>query len=89
MKDSKLVYLNKGFRMSREKDLEQAEEKIKEMIDQGWELQQIVSPDDGIGALIGVFLQRKQTVADQRTGTIRCWPALIYNNGLLLQRIPC
>lgn len=60
MKNYKLVYLNKGFRMSREKDLEQAEVKIKEMIDQGWELQQIVSPDDGIGALIGIFFKENK-----------------------------
>lgn len=55
MKEYKLIYLNKGFSSSREKDLVKAEEKINEMTDQGWELQQVVSPDDGVGALIGVF----------------------------------
>ena len=55
MKEYKLVYLNKGIKFSREKDLEQAEEVINEYALQGWELQQIVSPDDGIGAMVGVF----------------------------------
>lgn len=55
MKEYKLVYLNKGIKFSREKDLEQAEQVINEYAQQGWELQQIVSPDDGIGAMVGVF----------------------------------
>lgn len=44
MKEYKLVYLNKGIKMSREKDLEQAQEIINEYVAEGWELQQIVSP---------------------------------------------
>jgi len=60
MKEYKLVYLNKGLKLSREKDLEQAEENINEMTDQGWELQQIVSPDDMVGALVGVFYREKK-----------------------------
>lgn len=55
MKEYKLVYLNKGINFSREKDLAQAEEVINEYAQQGWVLQQIVSPDDGIGAMVGVF----------------------------------
>ncbi|MBO5241087.1 MAG: DUF4177 domain-containing protein [Lachnospiraceae bacterium] len=55
MKEYKLVYLNKGIKFSREKDLEQAEEIINDYAQQGWVLQQIVSPDDGIGAMVGVF----------------------------------
>ncbi len=55
MKEYKLVYLNKGIKFSREKDLAQAEEIINEYAQQGWVLQQIVSPDDGIGAMVGVF----------------------------------
>ena len=55
MKEYKLVYLNKGVKLSREKDLEQAQEIINEYVAEGWILQQIVSPDDGIGALVGVF----------------------------------
>ncbi len=60
MKEYKLVYLNKGFSSSREKDLDKAEEKITEMTEQGWELQQIVSPSDGVGALIGVFYKERK-----------------------------
>ena len=60
MKEYKLVYLNKGFSASRGKDLEKAEEKINEMAEQGWELQQITSPDDGVGALIGVFYKERK-----------------------------
>ena len=60
MKEYKLVYLNKGFSSSREKDLVKAEEKINEMTDQGWELQQVVSPDDGVGALIGIFYKERK-----------------------------
>ena len=48
MKEYKLVYLNKGLKMSREKDLEQAHEVINEYIAKGWALQQIVSPSDAM-----------------------------------------
>ena len=60
MKEYKLVYLNKGLSLSREKDLDKAEEKINEMTDQGWELQQVVTPDDGVGAMIGVFFKERK-----------------------------
>lgn len=55
MKEYKLVYLNKGLKVSREKDLEQAQDVINEYIAKGWELQQIISPNDIMGALVGVF----------------------------------
>ena len=60
MKEYKLVYLNKGMRFSREKDLAVAQEVINEQVAEGWELQQIVSPSDDIGALVGVFFKEKQ-----------------------------
>ena len=60
MKEYKLVYLNKGVKLSREKDLEQAQVIINEYVAEGWILQQIVSPDDGIGALVGVFYKENQ-----------------------------
>lgn len=60
MKEYKVVYLNKGFSASREKDLVKTEEKINEMAEQGWELQQIVSPNDGVGALVGVFYKERK-----------------------------
>ena len=59
MKEYKLVYLNKGLKMSREKDLEQAQDGINECIADGWELQQVVSPNDMAGALVGVFFKEK------------------------------
>lgn len=59
MKEYNLVYLNKGFNLSREKDVEQAEAVINEHIAEGWELQQIVAPSDLGGALIGVFYRDK------------------------------
>ena len=55
MKEYKLVYLNKGIKFSREKDLAQAEEIINQYVSQGWVLQEIATPDDGMGAMIGVF----------------------------------
>jgi len=55
MKEYKLVNLNKGLKLSREKDLEQAQSIINEYLADGWELQQIVSPSDATGTLIGVF----------------------------------
>ena len=60
MKEYKLVYLNKGLSVSREKDLNKAEETSTEMIGQGWELQQIVTPDDGVGAMVGVFFKERK-----------------------------
>ena len=60
MKEYKVVYLNKGFSASRERDLVKTEEKINEMAEQGWELQQIVSPNDGVGALVGVFYKERK-----------------------------
>jgi hypothetical protein len=60
MKEYKLVYLNKGLKMSREKDIAQAEEIINQYMDEGWTLQQIVTPDDGMGAMIGVFYKERK-----------------------------
>lgn len=59
MKEYKLVYLNKGIKFSREKDMEQTEEIINEYVSACWELQQIVSPNDGMGAMVGVFFKEK------------------------------
>ncbi len=59
MKEYKLVYLNKGLQMSREKDLEKTQSVINECAAEGWELQQIVSPNDLGGALVGVFYKEK------------------------------
>ena len=60
MREYKLVYLNKGFSTSREKDIDKAEKLINEMADQGWIQQQIATPDDGVGAMIGVFYKERK-----------------------------
>ena len=60
MREYKLVYLNKGFSTSREKDIQKAEDKINEMSDEGWILQQVVTPDDGVGAMVGVFYKERK-----------------------------
>ena len=60
MREYKLVYLNKGISASREKDIQKAEEKINEMADQGWILQQVATPDDGVGAMVGIFYKERK-----------------------------
>ena len=55
MKEYKLVYLNEGLKLSRTKDIAQTEELINKYVAEGWTLQQIVSPNDGGGVMIGVF----------------------------------
>lgn len=59
MKEYKLEFLNKGIKFSREKDIEETEKTINKFVEQGWELQQIVSPNDLGGAMIGVFYKEK------------------------------
>ena len=60
MKEYKLVYLNKGFSASREKDLVKAETIINQYVSDGWVLQQITTPADGVGAMIGVFYRENR-----------------------------
>ena len=59
MKEYKLVYLNKGIKLSRDKDLETAQEVINQYVAEGWKLQQVVSPADIAGALVGVFYRER------------------------------
>lgn len=59
MKEYKLVNLNKGLKLSREKDLTKSEDVLNQCIADGWTLQQIVSPGDGVGALIAVVYKEK------------------------------
>lgn len=42
------------------RDIEKAEKQINEMADQGWILQQVVMPDDGVGAMVGVFYKERK-----------------------------
>ncbi|MBR5109109.1 MAG: DUF4177 domain-containing protein [Clostridia bacterium] len=60
MKEYKLVYLNKGLKLSREKDIAQAEEIINQYVSEGWTLQQVATPDDGAGAMVGVFYKESK-----------------------------
>ena len=59
MKEYKVVFLNKGLKWSREKDLKQAQDVINQYASEGWELQQVLSPSDLGGAMVGVFYKEK------------------------------
>ncbi len=59
MKEYKLIYLNKGVKLSREKDLAQSEDTLNQYVSEGWELQQIIFPNDLGGALIAVLYKEK------------------------------
>lgn len=60
MKEYKMVHLNKGLKLTRESDLNAATEKINEYVRDGWVLQEVVSPADHLGALIGVFYKERE-----------------------------
>lgn len=60
MKEYKVVNLNKNVKLFRDNDLQQTEDTINEYVSSGWELQQIVSPNDLGGAMIGIFFREKQ-----------------------------
>ena len=55
MKTYQLVHLNKGLTTSRDTDLQQAQDVINRYTSEGWTLQQVMSPSDMEGALVGVF----------------------------------
>ena len=59
MKEYKVVYLNKGFNLTREKDMQQMENNINALVAEGWELQQVISPNDLGGAMIGIFFRNQ------------------------------
>ena len=59
MKEYKMVFLNKGISFNRDKDIEKGTETINQYVSEGWVLQQVVSPADLGGALIGVFYREK------------------------------
>lgn len=59
MKEYKLVYLNKGIKMSREKDLEQAQEMINKYVAKDGNYSRLCPPNDMVGALVGVFCKEK------------------------------
>ena len=57
MKEYKVVNLNKAIHMSRDKDLAQMEENINALVAEEWELQQVISPNDLSGVMIGIFFR--------------------------------
>lgn len=59
MKEYKVVNLNKAIHMSRDKDLAQMEENINALVAEGWELQQVISPNDFGGVVIGIFFRER------------------------------
>lgn len=59
MKEYKLVYLNKGLKLSHEKDLVVAEEEINKWVAEGWTLQQVFTHDAVLGVLVGIFYKEK------------------------------
>lgn len=61
MKKYKVAHLNKGLRLSRQKDIEVMEETINDLASEGWELMQVVSPCDAVGAVIGIFKKEEIT----------------------------
>ena len=61
MKEYKVVFLNKGVRLTRKKDLEVTQKRINDVVAEGWELQQVISPNDLGGAIIGIFFKDKNS----------------------------
>ena len=59
MKKVELVHLNPKQHVKRVKDLEDAQNAINAKIAEGWELMQIISPNDFSGAMIGVFVREE------------------------------
>ncbi|NLA69764.1 MAG: DUF4177 domain-containing protein [Clostridiales bacterium] len=59
MKEYKMIYLNKGINFSREKDLDESARVLNQYIADGWELQQVISPSDIVGALVAVIYKEK------------------------------
>ena len=59
MKEYKVVNLNKAIHMSRDKDLAQMEENINALVAEGWELQQVISPNDLGGVMSCIVFKEK------------------------------
>ena len=59
MKEYNVVNLNKAIHMSRDKDLAQMEENINALVAEEWELQQVISPNDLSGVMIGIFFRER------------------------------
>lgn len=57
MKEYKLVYLNPKLHLSRQSDLNDATAILNQYAREGWQLQQVVSPSDIVGALVAVLFR--------------------------------
>ena len=55
MKEYKFIHINPGLHLNRDKDLNIAESELNKYIKEGWELQQLISPNDLGGAIIAVM----------------------------------
>ena len=59
MNDYKVVNLNKAIHLSRDTALAPMEENINALVAEGWELQQVISPNGLGGVMIGIFFKEK------------------------------
>lgn len=57
MKEYKYVLLNEEVHLRRKNDLADAEALTNKLAHEGWELQQIFTPNDGMGSIMGVFVR--------------------------------
>lgn len=57
MKEYKLEILNKEMHLSRQKDIVDAQAIIDRYVREGWEVQQIITPNDGLGSMFGLFVK--------------------------------
>ena len=55
MKEYKFIILNQKLNWTREKDMADAEATLNQCIREGWELQQIITPNEGLASMVGVF----------------------------------
>jgi hypothetical protein len=59
LKEYKTVFLNPGIKLSREKDLATVDATLNKMVEEGWTLEHIISPNDFGGAMVGIFSKEK------------------------------
>lgn len=57
MKEYKLEILNKEMHLTRQKDIDDAQAIIDRYVREGWEVQQIITPNDGLCSMFGLFVR--------------------------------
>lgn len=60
MKQYTAKLLNQGMNWGRGKDLAKVDETINAMVEDGWALEHVVSPNDVGGAIVGIFSKEKE-----------------------------